>query len=186
MNNFKERIVVFDLEATCDKAEFFDNEIIEIGAVDNFGNEFSHFIKPIVNPLLTDFCKELTTIKQTDVDSAHEFPHVYTEFNDFITGDKYGGEATIFSWGFYDKNQLLKDCQRHGINGDNEYFAHNHVNLKTVYKEIMGTKARGMAHALRKFNIELEGTHHRGIDDARNIFKIYQKLMDCAEEKENA
>ena len=85
MNNFKERIVVFDLEATCDKTVFFDNETIEIGAVDNFGNEFSRFIKPTVNPLLTHYCTELTTIEQKDVDSAREFPHVYKDFNDFIT-----------------------------------------------------------------------------------------------------
>jgi len=31
----------------------------------------------------------------------------------------------------------------------------------------------GMDQALKKFGITLEGTHHRGIDDAFNIAKIY-------------
>jgi len=34
-----------------------------------------------------------------------------------------------------------------------------------------------MKEALRILHIPLEGTHHRGIDDARNIAKIVKKIM---------
>ncbi|MNV83539.1 hypothetical protein D3C71_1773530 [compost metagenome] len=36
----------------------------------------------------------------------------------------------------------------------------------------------GMSAALRKFGLKLEGTHHRGIDDAKNITKIFIKNFD--------
>ena len=39
----------------------------------------------------------------------------------------------------------------------------------------------GMKGALRNENIKLEGTHHRGIDDARNIAKIF---LNCFEDWE--
>jgi len=34
-----------------------------------------------------------------------------------------------------------------------------------------------MAEALNKLGIELEGVHHRGLDDAKNIARIYQKIL---------
>ena len=78
--------IVFDLEATCEKdSKNFQNEIIEIGAVKlNDGyeitDEFSSFVKPIVNPILTDFCMNLTSITQSDVDTARKFPDVLDAF----------------------------------------------------------------------------------------------------------
>jgi inhibitor of KinA sporulation pathway (predicted exonuclease) len=35
-----------------------------------------------------------------------------------------------------------------------------------------------MAGALKYLNIELEGTHHRGKDDARNIAKILWQTLE--------
>ncbi|MCY7336306.1 MAG: hypothetical protein LH613_08870 [Chamaesiphon sp.] len=35
-----------------------------------------------------------------------------------------------------------------------------------------------MAQALNLANIELAGTHHRGIDDARNISKLLPYILD--------
>lgn len=35
-----------------------------------------------------------------------------------------------------------------------------------------------MAGALALLNIPLEGTHHRGVDDAKNIAKILNKVLD--------
>jgi|GEM_PF-2638928 len=37
--------------------------------------------------------------------------------------------------------------------------------------------ASNLASALKKIGLELEGTHHRGIDDARNIARIVQAVL---------
>lgn len=165
------KVVVFDLEATCQKDDrSFPKEIIEIGAVDLDGNEFSQFIKPIQRPLLTDFCKELTTITQEDVDNARLFKYVYPEFLEFIK------DATILSWGNYDKNQLIKDLKLNRIYLGRQDIISNHVNLKDVYQEKTGFQPKGMKNALNRLNIPMTGTHHRGIDDARNLMNIYKKI----------
>ena len=52
-----------------------------------------------------------------------------------------------------------------------------HINLKRVYKEVRKLKREvGMKKALCLEKIDLDGTHHRGIDDAKNIAKIFKLL----------
>lgn len=172
------RKVIFDLEATCTKTGEFprdEMEIIEIGAVDTDGKEFASFIKPVRNPELTDFCKELTTIKQSDVDTAAEFKEVYAFFKDFFE------DATLISWGDYDRKQMIKDLEYHGIK--DKYINYNHINLKQVFLDYSGLKRAGVNKALSWFNLEFEGTKHRGIDDAKNIIKIYDKLVEVLGEE---
>lgn len=65
------------------------NEVIEIGAykVNQLGevlDVFNKFIKPTVNPILSDFCRQLTSISQSDVDKSKTFPHIIQEFQDWI------------------------------------------------------------------------------------------------------
>ena len=42
-------------------------------------------------------------------------------------------------------------------------------------KEFSSTKRYGVGAALKKLGLEFEGTAHRGIDDAKNIARIYAK-----------
>jgi len=71
-------------------------EILEIGAVriaapgyDNRG-EFSRFVRLIEEPFLSDFCKRLAGISQTDVDDADAFPEVFREFLELISMIAHG------------------------------------------------------------------------------------------------
>ena len=48
-----------------------------------------------------------------------------------------------------------------------------HINLKGKFpREIRGKKRVGVARALECVGLSLDGTHHRGLDDARNIAKL--------------
>lgn len=171
----KEKFLVVDLEATCQiNDRNYGNETIEVGAVMVYVNgeiigEFSEFVRPIKKPLLTDFCKELTSIKQSDVDNADYFPAVWEKFCNWI--DSFGTNIVFCSWGYYDKNQLVNDCELYNLSYDYDWF-NRHISLKHQFVQITGKRKCGMANALRILNIPLVGTHHRGIDDARNIAKI--------------
>lgn len=168
-------LIVVDLEATCwrgeAKAPF---EIIEIGAVAwrmGFGvlGEFQTFVRPQLAPI-SDFCTELTTIRQEDVDAAPVFPDAWRNFREW---SRNFDPFTLASWGYYDDKQLRKDCERHGIAYDIE----RHMNLKVAFAQQTGTKKMGLGEALRTINLNLHGTHHRGIDDARNVVRILQWLI---------
>lgn len=176
--------IIVDLEATCwNPKGNHQNEIIEIGAVkiDEYQDvisEFSEFIKPIINPTLSEFCTELTSITQEDVDNSSLFPEVIKRFRQWIGEDE---EFLLCSWGHYDKGQFKKDCELHKL-GTNwlEY----HISLKHQYAELANLRKGGigMEKALLREGFSLDGTHHRGIDDAQNITKIFLKYFDLWKE----
>jgi len=174
--------IIFDLEATCikDKYKTFRNETIEIGAVKIIQREngqleiidtFDKFIRPKLNLILSKFCKELTSIQQEDVNFAHSFPTVINEFKEWI-----GNEYMLCSWGFYDQKQLENDSILYGLNS---FWTNKHISLKHQFPDIMQlSKPCGLNKALKLSGISFEGTHHRGIDDAKNIAKIFCKYFN--------
>ncbi|MEO0895304.1 MAG: 3'-5' exonuclease [Bacteroidota bacterium] len=167
--------IILDLEATCwEKRDQRPNETIEIGALlinenKEIVSEFCQFIQPKVHPTLSDFCTKLTSIRQEDVEQAGAFPQVITAFQQWFG---YGEEEYLLcSWGKYDKHQFQRDCDLHGID---KSWTDQHISLKHQYAEIQSLKRPiGMKAALNREGLSLDGTHHRGIDDARNISKIF-------------
>ncbi|MEA5572326.1 3'-5' exonuclease [Calothrix sp. UHCC 0171] len=172
--------LVIDLEATCSDDKSIprhQTEIIEIGAVMlnrstwEVDAEYQQFIQPIRHPLLTDFCTQLTTIQQADIEKAPKFPEAIMHLQKWMSQfPKY----TFCSWGDYDKRQFIQDCKFHKIPYP---LTPEHINIKKQFSEYLGvSQAFGMADALAKLGFELIGTHHRGIDDARNIAKILRHM----------
>ena len=133
-------LLIIDLESTCwdtnspfssqqcTKKQKEEMETIEIGATLltvvekkklEIVKSFSQFVKPVINPFLSDFCKDLTSITQEDVDLALTFPDALNKFVKDV--EKHLGGDTIdkiiwSSWGAYDRKQLIKDCLYHKIN----------------------------------------------------------------------
>ncbi len=173
------QFIVVDLEATCwaESRPRDRMEIIEIGAVRldaelQATDEFSSFVRPVVEPTLSAFCAELTSITQGEVDAADPFSMVFPSFLDWIGT----GEVRLCSWGFYDVGQFRLDCHRHGL-AFPESFESGHINLKAEFAAWQGVRRCGMARALKHLGLPLTGTHHRGIDDARNIAAIAQLML---------
>ncbi len=176
-------LLVIDLEATCDdggavpKAEM---EIIEIGAVLveratlRAVGDFQTFVRPVRHPTLTPFCTRLTSITQADVDAAPRFPDAMNALRRFV-----GARAARFcSWGDYDRKQFEQDALHHAVALP---FGNRHTNLKARFSEAIGdTKRYGMDGALARVGLALEGTHHRGIDDARNIARLLPWVLGRA------
>jgi 3'-5' exoribonuclease 1 len=171
--------IIFDLEASCwlGRPPHGINEVIEIGAVKvNDYNEvesiFSKFIKPTVNPILSDFCTRLTSITQTDVDRSKTFPFIIQEFMDWIGIEE---DFVLISWGKYDKQQLIQDCELHKM--ETEWLEH-HFNLKPAYRALKDLKDEpGLKKAVKLEGFEFTGIHHRAISDAENTAKIFIKYF---------
>ena len=162
--------IIFDLEATCwlGRPPKGLNEIIEIGAikVNDYGeaeSKFSKFVKPTINPILSDFCKKLTSISQEDIERSRVYPHVISEFMDWIGVEDE--PYCLISWGKYDCQQLAQDCELHRL--DVQWLDH-HYNLKPAYRELKAVKLEGF---------EFTGVHHRAISDAENLAKIFMKYF---------
>jgi inhibitor of KinA sporulation pathway (predicted exonuclease) len=167
--------VVVDLEATCWPRGVMtrrDMETIEIGAVTvnsewQSVTEFSEFVKPILHPILSEFCKDLTGIQQSDVDNAEVFPVVFERFLSWVEG------AVFYSWGAFDADQFMQDCVLHKI----AYPFNNHIDLSRLYTK-KTCKRLGHRQAMKRLGIVPEGDHHRGLPDARNIVKMLPFLLE--------
>ena len=152
-------------------------EIIEIGAVrlnaESFGLEdlFSSFVRPVIEPTLSEFCTQLTSIRQAAVGQAKPFKEVFEEFLSWIGTEPF----TLCSWGAYDLNQFKRDCLRHNITFPASF--NNHINLKQEFAILKGIRPCGMKKALQLLGIGLEGQHHRAIYDARNIARMAQLIL---------
>jgi 3'-5' exoribonuclease 1 len=176
-------ILVVDLEATCCDLKSIPRhqmETIEIGAVMvsidrlEIVDEFQIFIKPLRHPHLTKFCLELTSITQQQVDTAPTFPDAISQWQIWLSNFD---RAIFGSWGDYDRKQLQQDSKHHRIDLPYPVSSH-HINLKEMFGTAQGLNKRyGMAQALNLVNISLTGTHHRGIDDARNISKLLPYIL---------
>jgi len=171
-------LLIVDLESTCYENEppHFFSEIIEIGAVvfdpaslEVIG-EFQRFVKPMLFPILSDFCKQLTSITQEQVDGGVSIDQALKEIGAFAR--KY--DAVFCSWGYYDRKQIERVCLRFSIPYP---FQKAHISLKHEHSAFYGIKKLGLGQALRFHGFTLEGTHHRAIDDARNIAKITRQMI---------
>ncbi|MBD3406819.1 MAG: DNA polymerase III [Candidatus Lokiarchaeota archaeon] len=175
-------IVVVDVEATCWEGKApqdQQSEIIEIGLclldLDSLSlsEKCGILVKPIMSSV-SDFCTKLTTLTQKQVDKGISFK----EACEILIEKYHTKKRTWASYGAYDRLQFERQCKSFGIPYP---FGSNHINVKNLYA-LLTKKSRevGMKRALDELGISLEGTHHRGQDDAWNIGKILLKILDTA------
>jgi len=172
--------IIYDLEATCwrGRPPHGANEIIEIGAykLNEYGESlesFSQFVKPYVNPRLSYFCTELTSITQEQVDRSKHFPHIIQDFMDWINLEE---DYILCSWGKFDIQMIINDCNLHKL--ELEWLSH-FTDLKQQYHRIKNIdKYTGLKSTLKREGFEFEGVHHRAISDAMNLCKIFVKYID--------
>jgi len=184
-------LLCVDLEATCDEEDPAgvraravprdEMETIEVGAVlldlEQGGvkvAEFNSFVRPALHPTLTDFCTRLTTITQQQVDAAPSYPEMANKLADFLS--PYHDQWTWCSWGNFDCSQLQADAKRNGI--PPALSPELHLNLKVWAAQFDTGKHKGLKRALQMAGLDWEGTHHRGIDDARNLAALAKALLD--------
>ncbi len=156
-------------------------EIIEIGAVriNSFGeveDTFNRFVKPVINPNLSLFCRQLTTIEQEKINRAAIFPKVIDDFQDWAGIFDDEEDYLLCSWGNFDRKMLVQDCQLHRIESD---WTTPHINLKRQYHDMKRLgRTRGLKSAVSVEGFDFTGQPHRGIDDALNLAKIFVKYLD--------
>ncbi len=164
-------ILVIDLESTCWKGAPPPgqvNEIIEIGIcpVDVGRLERLEKRSILVKPERSEisaFCTELTTLTQEIFSDAGTFSNAVR-----ILKKEYRSKERLWaSWGDYDRRQFERNCQEYHVTYP---FGRSHLNVKTLFAVAFGLHHElGIDRAYEKLGLTMEGTHHRGDDDAWNI-----------------
>lgn len=180
MAKILDKILIVDVEATCWEGKpphGMESEIIEIGIclLDVKSGEISENRGILVKPeksVISPFCKELTSITQEMIDAEGIS---FKEACNVLRNEYKSQSRAWASFGAYDFNQFQKQCTLSGLPYP---FNSSHINVKTLFalkKKLI--HEQGMAGALAILDIPLEGKHHRGVDDAKNIAKIMNWIL---------
>ena len=180
MNGKLDKIVVVDIEATCwdgEEKKIKKNEIIEVGVCDlniktlNIELLESFFVKPVLHEI-SGFCTSLTGITTSDIDAyGLTLPIVAN----LLKTNHKTRDRIWASYGDWDRRHFERECFEKGVSNP---FTSSHINVKTLFALTYELdKEVSMKKALIIAGIPLEGTHHRGIDDAYNIAKILKHLI---------
>ena len=119
---------------------------------------------------VSSFCTRLTTLSQSQVNEGIRFVDACA-----ILEDEYRTrERAWASWGNYDRTMFERQCESFYVRYP---FSEVHINLKKLFADLNRHKQVGMTKALAMSGLTLEGTHHRGGDDAWNIARLLQTLL---------
>jgi inhibitor of KinA sporulation pathway (predicted exonuclease) len=173
---FDSNVLVIDVESTCWELPEVQgsneiSEVIEIGVavVDTKKLEIVQNDSIIVRPQrskISKFCTKLTTLTQDYVDQGMTFQAAMA----ILKKNYHCEDRTFVSWGDYDRKMFERNCRDYNIKYP---FGPRHLNLKNSFTLLHGLEREpGMDDALSHLAMKLEGTHHRGIDDSKNIARI--------------
>ena len=176
------KMMIIDLEATCDENKDFLKEIIEIGftVLDTSDCEFGVNGEISVKPKsakITEFCTNLTGI--TEEENREKGIILESALNLFQSKLISNGIDVIGSWGAFDFFVL----QRHIDMCDNPTLYNNirnlpHLDLKRhVCDSFRWRKRKGVLRALEHFGLDFVGNHHRACDDAVNTKRIVVEAL---------
>jgi inhibitor of KinA sporulation pathway (predicted exonuclease) len=186
--NLPKYIGVLDFEATCDDGGKFMNEVIEFPTVllkwnaqlNNYElvGEFQDYCKPVKNIQLTKFCTGLTGITQEQVDNGLPFNESLDRHYKWIKSHLENDDSFVFlTCGKWDLDvMMVNECKRWKIVPPKIYRTFINIKSELPYFYKLD-KQMGMDGMLKYLNMKLIGHHHSGIDDCRNIARIWQELV---------
>lgn len=172
-------VLVVDVEATCwpgGPPPDEQSEIIEIGwcLLDAADGDIVRNGTQLVRPQrskVSEFCTALTTLTPEMVAGGVPFHEACA----FLADELESRGLSWASYGEYDRKQFARQCESFGVPYP---FGESHINVKAMFAEVKGLpRPVGMASALRILDLPLEGTHHRGGDDACNIAAILASVI---------
>ena len=179
MAKLLDQILVIDIESTCWQGPpppGQQSEIIEIGIcpVDVAQLERHEKRSLLVRPIrskVSEFCTKLTTIRHEDVEHAGTLADAVG-----ILKREYRSSDRLWaSWGDYDRRQFERVCRELTVPYP---FGVSHLNIKTLFAIGRADDSEmGLDLACQALGMTLEGTHHRGADDAWNIAGILCRLL---------
>ena len=175
-----DHIIVIDIESTCWEGGMpprgQTNDIIEVGicplevATGRRLGKRSILVKP-ERSSVSPFCTQLTTLTQAQVDAGIAFKDACRILED----EYHTAERLWASFGDYDRRQFEKQCRDEGVRYP---FGPSHLNAKTLFAIVRGLPSEvGLPQAMALLGLQLEGTHHRGHDDAWNIAAILAETL---------
>jgi len=186
-----------NLECTCEENDRnYPNEIIEFPIILINSRtltkeaEFHRFVRPILNPQLSEFCTSLTGITQDIVDNAEPFSNVLKQFGEWLNENNLGSHEGASSFcfvtdGIWDMKKFialelskLDNSKQTELVQRMKLAFSKWVDVRQLFSAFYGIRAMGIDNMLSKWNTNFAGRQHSGLDDTRNIATVSLNLMN--------
>lgn len=153
----------------------FFPEIIEVGLVSVMNDEiydtFATYVKPEINPKLTERCKNFLQITQEQVDAGIPFQELVMWLQEYAS---LSSSTTVVTWGNQDMRVLHQNCKRKKIPFP---FKKRERDLSLEYKRFFGDRNQtGLWKAIQEYGADGVGNHHRALDDALTTYEIFKRV----------
>ncbi|CAF0915144.1 unnamed protein product [Adineta ricciae] len=181
-------LAVIDFEATCVARPLdpYIQEIIEFPIVlidvsqQSIIDTFHSYCRPVLQPILSDYCKQLTGITQEQVNHAPTFTEVFANVEKWLNERNLildSKEICLFiTDGPADFNKYLrKQCEISQIKYPT--WASQWLNVKQTFRNFYFVTPGRIKNMLDSLQLQFDGNLHSGLDDAKNIAKIVIQLI---------
>lgn len=202
-NQYFSYLIIIDFESTCWKngKSHYRPEIIEFPAVllntssGEIEVEFHTYVQPQEQPILSEFCMELTGITQWQVEAGIPLAICLSQFSRWIQKQQQekkivfvkeghqqcdpGSRPCAFvTWSDWDLGVCLQyECKRKQLHKPN--VLNSWIDLRATYKVFYNRKPKGLNGALQDLGMVFSGHEHSGLDDARNTAHLaWQMICD--------
>ena len=176
--------LVLDFEAVTKDESRHIREIIEFPVLKinaktfETESEFHYYVQPTIRPKLNLLTTELTGITIEMVEGKPILPEVLKSFDGWLKAEGLLKEGVKFCFVTCDdwdlKNGLPVNCDYLKIPYND--CLKRWINIQNYFQDILGKKPPKMDLMLQDLNLDLDGKHHSGIDDSKNIAKILRDL----------
>lgn len=181
--------LVLDFEATCEEnrkltpQEVIEFPVLKVGAKTfEIQSTFHQYVQPKVYRQLTPFCIQLTGITQDKVDGQPDLETTLKLFDSWMVEQRLIQDDIKFAFvtcGDWDLKKMLPQ-QSSYFGFEYPDYLKRWINIKKTFKSVTGVYPQGdLLEMLERLGLKLEGRHHSGIDDCRNIARV----LECLAEK---
>lgn len=185
-----DHFLVIDFEATCERKDSiikYDQEIIEFPAFKvnsstfEIENAFHSFVRPTLNPTLSDFSTQLTGITQTEIDNQPTIKEVLDLFHSWMENHIlcHNKKFIFCTSGDWDLMKMLpNECKTKNLFLPKYFYPY--INVNKSFALTMGKwprQGKGRLHAMMHLlDIKISGELHQGTSDCKNIILVMKEL----------
>ncbi|PIC16178.1 hypothetical protein B9Z55_022869 [Caenorhabditis nigoni] len=189
-----DHLLILDFEATCEKDNYdYPQEIVQFSVVVLNTREkiiredlfFNQYVRPVINPQLTDFCAELTGIDQDTIDNAKTFPEVYNNFCAWLKEHNF--QEKRFAIVCDSRQDMWRLAQYQFLLNKQPFptIFRQWVNLSLYYRQdLRMAQQQDFVHQSfiermsAFYNIPFDGHAHNAKDDCSFLAKVTKHLLD--------
>ena len=188
LNQFSD-LICLDLEFTCWENSMqndwpdpqFPAEILQVGMA-GFDliqgqclTKFSAYVRPALNPRISDYCINLLQISQNIIDNSPALPQVINQISSFVSS--YRDDTTLVCAFGPDCRRFADDAARHNRESPFRQFAY--LNLQQEAAKVMGMadKLPEREHVKQHFQLPPSANRHDALDDALDVKILFDGLM---------